>query len=354
MKAAVYTGLPAPGTMGARIQIQDVPDPTITDGEALVRIEACCVCGTDLRTYRYGDPSIQPGCILGHEFCATLVESSVPDIGVEIGQRLSMYIVLIDGTDRYTERGRENLSSHRNTISYHYDGAFAPLMKVPALAIRNQCLFPVTSEVPSEQIALAEPLGCCMNAHTRLNITNQDTVVVIGAGPIGLMHAAIARHRGAQKVLLVDTNPRRLEAARSFDIDGALLSRQDGSHKEELLALTDGFGPDVVIVAVASSAAQSDALDIAAKGGRVCFFAGLPKSAPEAKLNVNHIHYKELEVFGSYSEKKSDFQAAFNLLNSGKFPSDKLITHTLPLDQTLLAFPLMETGVATKVCITPS
>jgi L-iditol 2-dehydrogenase len=94
-------------------------------------------------------------------------------------------------------------------------------------------------------------------------------------------------------------------------------------------------------------------LEIAAKAGRVNFFAGLPKTAPEASLNVNHIHYKELEISGSYSEKKSDFQAAFALLHSGRFPADRLITHRLPLAQTPDAFPLMESGEALKVCIIP-
>jgi L-iditol 2-dehydrogenase len=354
MKAAVYTGMPAPGSIGATVEVREMPEPTITDGEVLVRIDACCVCGTDLRTFRHGDPKIQAPRILGHEFCATLVESAAPDANVEIGQRLSMYIVLVEGSDRYTERGRENLSGSRTTMSYHHDGAFAPLMKIPAIGIRNRCLFPVTSEIPSEQIALAEPLGCCMNAHSRLGVGLKDTVVVIGAGPIGIMHACLARLQGAQKVFVVDTNPKRLELAKQFDIDGALLSREDGSHRDELRTLTDGFGPDVVIVAVSSGAAQNDALEMAAKGGRINFFAGLPKTAPEARLNVNHIHYKELEISGSYSEKKSDFQAAFALLHSGRFPAEKLVTHTLPLERATEAFPMMESGDALKVCIVPA
>jgi L-iditol 2-dehydrogenase len=109
----------------------------------------------------------------------------------------------------------------------------------------------------------------------------------------------------------------------------------------------------VVIVAVSAAAAQNDALEIAAKAGRVNFFAGLPKSDPIAPLDVNHIHYKELVISGSYSEKKSDFQAAFALLHSGRFSADRIITHTLPLERITEAFPLMEGGAALKVCITP-
>ncbi len=346
MKAAVYLGK-------EQLPVLDVADPTLEAGEMLLEIDACSVCGTDLRTYRHGDAKIVPPRILGHEFCGRVVESRAPDAEVKVGDRVVMYIVLVHGSDRYVEMGRENLTPHRTTMSYHHDGAFAPRMKVPALAVRNRNLFRVTSEMTSEVMSLAEPLGCCMNAHSRLAVGLKDTVAVIGAGPIGIMHAALARLQGAQKVFVLDNNPARLAMAQRFDIDGTFLVQADGSHREAVRAATAGQGPDVVIVAVSAAAAQNDALDLAARAGRVNFFAGLPKSNPVAPLDVNHIHYKELVISGSYSEKKSDFQAAFALLHSGRFPADRIITHRLPLDRIGEAFPLMESGEALKVCILP-
>lgn len=346
VRAVVYLGK-------ENIAVQDVADPQLADGEVLLKISACSVCGTDLRTYRHGDKKIIPPRILGHEFCATVIESRAPDANVQIGDRVVMYIVIVDGRDRYVEMGRENLTAHRTTMSYHHDGAFAPFMRVPAAAVRQGNLFKVTSDIPDDQMSLAEPLGCCMNAHSRLGVGLKDTVAVIGAGPIGIMHACLARLQGAQKVIVLDNNPARLKMAKRFDIDAAVQVQADGSHREQVRALTDGFGPDVVIVAVSAAAAQNDALEIAAKAGRVNFFAGLPKSNPIAPLDVNQIHYKELVISGSYSEKKSDFQAAFALLHSGRFPADQIITHTLPLDRITEAFGLMESGEALKVCILP-
>jgi L-iditol 2-dehydrogenase len=346
MKAAVYQGK-------EQVVVTDVPEPVLEDGEVLIAVEACCICGTDLRTWRHGDKKIVPPRILGHEFCGQVVESRAPEGKVRVGDRVVMYIVILHGTDRYTEMGRANLSSHRTTMSYHHDGAFAPLMRVPAAAVRQGNLFPVTSAIPSEQMSLAEPLGCVMNAHSRLGVGLKDTVAVIGAGPIGIMHALVARLQGAQKVYILDNNPSRLEMAGRFDLDGTVLVETGGGHREEILNLTEGRGADVTIVAVSSAAAQNDALDIAAKAGRVNFFAGLPKSSPMAALDVNHIHYKELVVSGSYSEKKSDFQAAFALLHTGRFPADKIITHRFPLAGILEGFHLMETGEALKVCLKP-
>ncbi len=324
-----------------------------TTARSCFEIDACAVCGTDLRTYRHGDKKIAPPRILGHEFCGRVVESAAPDANVKVGDRVSMYIVLVHDGDRYTEMGRENLSSHRTTMSYHHDGAYAPLMKVPALAVRNGNLFKITSDIPDTTMAIAEPLGCCMNAHSRLGVGLKDAVVIIGAGPIGMMHACLARSQGAQKVFVLDVNPARLEMAERFEIDGTVLVERDGGHLEAVRELTGGLGADVTIVAVSAASAQNDALEIAGKAGRVNFFAGLPKSAPVAPLNVNHIHYKELDLSGSYSEKKSDFQAAFALLHSGRFPGEKFVTHTLPLARMTEAFPLMESGEALKVCILP-
>lgn len=347
MKAAVYHGK-------ENIQVESVAEPQLEDGEVLLEIDSCCVCGTDLRTFRHGDKKITPPRVLGHEFCARVVESRA-DSGskVQVGDRVVMYIVLPCGSCRYCKAGRANLCTSRTTMSYHYDGAFAPLMKVPAAGVRNGHLFKVESEIESSHMGLAEPLGCVINAHGRLQIGLHDTVAIIGAGPIGVMHAAVSRLQGAQKVWLLDTLDTRLQKAAAFDIDGTVQVDRDGGHIDQMMKLTDGLGPSVVIVACSNAHAQADALEMAGKGGRVEFFGGLPKSAPTAVLNTNHLHYKEITVSGSYSEKMSDFQASQALIQSGRFPADKIITHTLPLDRVNEAFPLMESGDALKVCIEP-
>lgn len=349
MKAAVYKGK-------EHIDVETVADPVLDDGEVLLEIDACAVCGTDLRTYRHGDKKIEPPRILGHEFCGRVVESAANGRGganVEVGDRVVMYIVLPCGACRYCKMGRENLCLSRTTMSYHHDGAFAPLMKVPAKGVRNGHLFKVESEIPSDQMGLSEPLGCVMNAHGKLGIGLYDTVAVIGAGPIGVMHAVLSRLEGAQKVWVLDLSENRLAMAEAFDIDGTVAVTRDGAHLETMRQLTGGLGPSVVIVACSNAHAQADALEIAGKGARVEFFGGLPKSAPTAVLNTNHLHYKEIVITGSYSEKMSDFQASQALIQSGRFPADKIITHHLPLDRIEEAFPLMESGEALKVCIEP-
>ncbi|MDX2246310.1 MAG: alcohol dehydrogenase catalytic domain-containing protein [Bacteroidia bacterium] len=346
MKAAVYYGK-------EDIRVSPVADPILQEGELLLRIDACSVCGTDLRTYRNGDKKIEPPRILGHEFCGTVVESRNPSANVKKGDRVVMYIVLSCGECKFCRAGRENLCNNRTTMSYHHDGAFAPYVRIPEKALRRKSLFKVTSNQTSEQMSLAEPLGCVTNAHSHLGIGLKDRVAVIGSGPIGAMHAVLARLQGAQSVFMIDINQNRLDMMKRFDIDGTILSTKEGSHLQTCLDLTEGEGFDVVIVAVSSALAQADALEIAGKGARVEFFGGLPKSNPTAILNTNHLHYKELIVSGSYSEKISDFQAAYQLIQSGRFPADKFITHVLPLERIHESFTMMESGEALKVCINP-
>ncbi len=344
MQAAVYQGK-------EQLVVQNVADPVLGDGEVLLQIEACNVCGTDLRTYRHGDAKIKPPRILGHEFAGRVVESRANT--VKVGDRVVMYIVLACGVCRYCQAGKPNLCSNRTTMSYHHDGAYARYMKVPRTAVERGQLHKIESDIPSDQMGLAEPLGCVTHSHSKLGIGVEDTVVVIGAGPMGIMHAVFSRLKGAQKVYLLDISANRLEMAKRFDIDGVVQVTQDGAHLERIKELTDGFGPSVVIVAVSAAQAQADALEMAGKGAKVEFFAGLPKSNPVATLNTNHVHYKELQIGASYSENPSDFQAAQALIQSGRFPADKIITHHLPLSRINEAFPLMESGEALKVCILP-
>lgn len=198
MKAAVYLGK-------ERIEIQSVADPVLLDGEVLLKIEACSVCGTDLRTFRHGDKKIEPPRILGHEFCGRIVESRATQSTLRAGDRVVMYIVMACGECRYCKAGRQNLCMNRTTMSYHYDGAFAPYVRIPAKAVREGNLIKVENEdILSQHLSLAEPLGCVMNAATKIQIGFKDTVAVIGAGPIGVMHAILARLAGAQKVWMLD------------------------------------------------------------------------------------------------------------------------------------------------------
>jgi L-iditol 2-dehydrogenase len=336
------------------LKVEDVNVPSLEDGEVLIEIECCNVCGTDMRIYYHGHHNIKPPRILGHEFVGRVVESKAPHANVKVGDRVVMYIVISCGECKYCRNGKENQCSNRSTMAYHHEGAFAQYMKVPAKAVSRGQLLKVREDMEARHLALAEPLGCVINAHgnNRLEIGLKDTVAIIGAGPIGIMHALVARASGAQKVHLYDVNQARLNQMNVFDVDEIVLVNNE--HLSKAQDLTEGYGYDVVIVAASVAQAQADALEMAGKGGRVEFFGGLPKSNPFSNLNANHIHYKELRISGSFSEKMSDFQAAKALIESGRFPADKIVTHSLPLSRITESFDLMQSGESLKVSILPN
>jgi L-iditol 2-dehydrogenase len=344
MQAAIFQGI-------ENIVVQDHPMPTLEEGEVLLEIEACSVCGTDMRTFHHGHKNIVPPRILGHEFCGKVVDSRAKNAPVQIGDRALMYIVMACGQCKHCRSGRSNLCDTRTTMAYHHDGGFAQYMKVPAKGVSQ--LYKVESDRSSVELSLAEPLGCVINAYSRTKVGLKDTVVVFGAGPIGIMHALVSRAQGAQKVVMLDVNPARLESAKQFGVDAAVLVTPEGTHLEQVRDLTNGEGPSVVVVAVSVASACTDALAMAGKGAKVNFFAGLPKTNPTASLDLNHVHYKELEISGSFSENAHDFQAAKALIESGRFPAQKIVTHQLPLSRINEAWGLMQRGESLKVAILP-
>ena len=347
MKAAVYLGGPK------NIKVKEVENPVIGQGEALIKVGACNICGVDLRTYYYGDMKIEPPRVLGHELSGTVAELKSEEAGVNVGDRVILYIVLSCGTCNYCKRGRANLCDHRTTISYQHDGAFAEYMAVPKQAVKNRQLFRIPNHVSFEQAALAEPLGCVINAHGRLKIGIKDIVAVIGAGPIGILHCLVSKIEGARHVCLMDVSSERIKLSEQFGFDSYVRVTEKREHIKKAREMNKGLGPDVVIVACASAQAQEDAIEMAAKAARIEFFGGLEKSNPYARLNTNLIHYRELKVSGSFSQNIDDFKTALKLISGKTFPADKIITHQFKLDHIIKAFELIRSGNAIKVSIKP-
>jgi L-iditol 2-dehydrogenase len=347
MKAAVYMG-------GEKnIQIKDVPDPVLKEGELLVKVGAANICGVDSRTYNFGDKKLDLNRILGHEFAGTIVDGARPEMGLNIGDRVTSYVVIPCGTCIYCKRGRANMCETRKTFSYQIDGSFAEYIVIPKEAVDNNHLFHIPDHVNFEEAALAEPLATVLNAHGKMNIGIKDSVVVLGAGPIGILHSLVAKIEGANHVCLMDISEDRLKLGEKFKLDSYVKVTEDGSHLETAKAMNDGLGPDVVIVANTAAQSQVEALEMVGKCGRVEFFGGLPKSNPFATLNTNLIHYREIVVSGSFSSNIEDFRNSLKLISTGLLPTKDIITHRFSLDELLKAFEVIPLGEAIKVSIQP-
>jgi len=345
MKAQVFYG---PQDM----RLEDVPIPSPKEGEMLIKVEACAVCGTDVRIYYSGHHNVKPPQVIGHEIVGTIAEIGSGIEGYDVGEKITVVTPVGCGHCKYCISGKVNLCSSFRAIGYNFPGGFAEYMILPQEAVRQGNVIKLPSNASLEGSALIEPLSCVLNGQEYLNIGFTDTVVVIGSGPIGCMHTAVARAKGASKIILADIQAKRLEMAKPFGADIFV-----DSSKEDLVDLvrkeTGGIGADVVITAAPSGQAQEQALQMVAKRGRISFFGGLPGDRATITLNSNIVHYNEVSIFGAYASNRYNYYEAAVLLSSGRVNLEKLITHTLPLEDLVKGIELVRQGEALKVIIKP-
>lgn len=345
MRAAVFYG-------PEDVRFEERPRPAPKDNELLVEVGACAVCGSDLRTYRFGARNITQPVVTGHEIAGTIVEVGAALRDWRLGEPVAVAPAIPCCDCRYCRRGLPTMCDHLRSIGYEYDGGFADYLIVPWSAVRAGCVNRVPANLSFEEASLAEPLACAINAQELLGVGLDDTVAILGAGPLGLMHAELARVRGARKVILIDVRAHRLGLARAFGAD-ALIDGAGENVAASVFKETEGDGASVVIVAAPSAEAQAQALTLAAKRGRVSFFGGLPKSNPVASLNANLIHYRELFVMGAYGSEPRHNRLALELLAAGRIHAAELVGLVVPLERLLEGFQAAAEGRVLKVVVKP-
>ncbi len=347
MQAIVYH---APGD----IRIVDIPKPVCGDGELLVRIDACAVCGTDLKSKFHGNPRIKAPLVMGHEFTGFVEEISPSAKGDwHIGDRVVMATSISCGKCFYCLKGWRNLCVNLAPMSFSYPGGMAEYVSIPALALEGDHVLKVPKDVKAECAALAEPTSCAVNSVEQCNVQKGDCVLVMGAGPMGLLNAVVARAFGASKILLTELNPLRRKQAEQFEIDRVIDPASEDVN-ENVRKETDSVGADVVIVAAPAALPQEQALSLVRKRGTVCLFASLPVGKNMLNIDSRLIHYGEIRVVGSSDSTPEHVRKAVELIASNKIPSDKIASHLLPLDQIDKAFELMQSGEALRVVLIPS
>jgi len=335
------------------LRFEDIEKPTVGPNEFLVRVKAATVCATDIRMYTYGDSRVKLPRVLGHEFAGD-VEKVGANLKnhLKVGMRVTANPNMYCGRCRYCITGRHELCDSRYALGIDVDGAFAEYLRVPPEAFKTGGVCEVPDSLSYEEAALVEPLSCCLHGQELAQTRVGDMVVVIGAGPIGLMHVVLSKAIGASKVIMSEVDDERLREAANFGADYLINpSKEDMASK--INEITDEHGADVVIVAVGSQAAQQQALSIAAKGGRINFFGGLPAGREIVPLNANLIHYKEIFVFGTSSSSIYEFRKTLELVSASVLDVKRFLTHRFPLEETLKAFETASSRGGLKICVNP-
>ncbi|MBL8130836.1 MAG: alcohol dehydrogenase catalytic domain-containing protein [Anaerolineae bacterium] len=318
MKAVRYQGPRA-------ITIETLPTPTCGEGEVVIAMKACGVCGTDVKTYMRGHPLIPPGAVLGHEVAGVVLESRHPQF--TLGDRVAAAPYTSCMTCPTCRRGHYSLCEHLFDASLE-PGGFAEVIRVPK-RIADQALLRLPDSLDLETASLTEPLACCFHGAEALGLMAEQSLLILGDGPMGLLQAALGKALGAAPVILSGMTPHRLELAAQFAdvvIDASKQTLADELRKHL------PRGPEKVFVSVGDVAAAQEALQVVARGGAVNLFAGMPKDAA-LSLPLNRIHYDEVVVLGTFGFGPQHFSQAFDVLATSEVPFRSLFTRRVSLDE---------------------
>lgn len=346
MKAAVLKGI-------ENLEMEDISRPTPSPQEILIKVKACSICGTDIRVYHHGHKHMRFPRITGHELSGEIVEIGKRVEGHKLGEKVAIAPAIPCGRCHYCRRGMQSMCINLTAIGYHYDGGFAEFMVVPEDAVRNGCVNTIPSELSFEEAALAEPLACAINGQQLSHIDLGNTVVVVGAGPLGCIHLQLAKAKGASRTILVELSRERIDFAKKFAFPDIVINPSSENAIQRIKEETEGRGADRIIVSCPSGKAQEESLSMVAPRGIINFFGGLPLDNPFIKFNSNLIHYGEFYVVGTHGSAPYHNELALSLISQEKVRIKELVTHRLPLERLEEGLALAESKKGMKILINP-
>ncbi len=334
-------------------EVRDIPEPICPDDGLIIKVGACGVCGSDLRRWREGPPAGVDGYTPGHEVSGKVIEIGKDVTRFSLGDPVAIAPDIHCSQCWYCHRGLFNLCDNLRLagITPGIPGGFAEKMVLTNEILSDGIVHKMPDDMPYRLGALAETLSSVIASHDKSSTSLDDVVVIMGAGPIGCLHIMVAKARGA-RVIISEPSETRREVAERFEADALV-----DPFAEDLIAFvrdyTAGLGASITICANPIAATQTQAVELTRKGGRIVLFGGLPKANPMTTLDGNIIHYGEQEVVGAFSYHPTQHEAAIDLLHRGVIPAEKLITHTMPLDDIGLAFETAGSGAGLKVIVEP-
>jgi threonine dehydrogenase-like Zn-dependent dehydrogenase len=314
MKALV---LQKPG----KASIESIPEPELAPGDVLLRVRMVGLCGSDLNSYRGKNPLIRYPRIPGHEIAATIVEAPSLPLGLSVGSSVTMSPYTNCGQCASCRRGRPNACVSNQTLGVQRDGALTEFITMPP-----EKLYP--ADLSLKELCLVEPLTVGFHAAARCRVTAADKVVVLGCGGVGL-GAVAASHFAGATTIAVDIADEKLAIAQKVGADHAINSSRLSLH-EQLLELTDGRGPDVVIEAIGTPQTFQAAVEEVAFTGRVAYI-GYAKDLVEYETRL--FVQKELDILGSRNALPEDFFNVISMLEQKRFPVDDAIGSIVPLEE---------------------
>lgn len=317
------------------LRLDEVPIPTPGPGEVLVKVHRCGICGTDLHITKGNFPAPNLPLTLGHEFSGTVAELGEGVTEVAAGAPVVVDINISCGHCYFCTRGQKLFCPNVAQLGVHRAGGLAEYVTAPS---SNLHFLP--GGLSLDTAAYVEPLACAVHGQDRVGIRSGDRVLVLGGGPMGLAHIALARMNGASTVIVSEPDPRRRTLAERMGAD-VTLDPTSQSLDETLADLTGGIGPDVVIEAVGSIRTYETSVSAVRRGGKILAYGAPPQDAVMS-LRPFDIYAKELTIVGSYAGTYDTWPRAIALLAGGRFDPSLIVDSVRPLSEAVDALKELE------------
>ena len=347
MKAAVLYG-------PRELRIEERPIPSLKEREVLIKVKVTTICPTDLRKYT-GHSTFKEPLILGHEFSGVIEKVGEKVDFLEKGDRVTVLPFIFCNNCRYCRMGRHNLCLKLGGIGgaaelgVKLDGSFAEYVKVPA-----ENVYKLGRNMTYTEGSLVEPLAASLGGLLNAELKPGETVLIVGAGPMGLLQISLARMMGAGRIIVSDLLDERLKYAEEFGADVVINPVRESVY-DVVMRETRNYGVDVAILSTGGTimaSLASEALKFTAKGGRIVVFAGVWPPT-NASLDLNPIHYGERKLVGSFIYNREIFSRALEVAASSRVNLERLVTHRFSLDDIEKAFQVALSKKGLKIALTP-
>lgn len=309
------------------MNLEEIETPVTGKREVLVEVKSSAVCATDLRVISSGHRSIQEGekRILGHEISGVIKRAGSDVAHLKPGEPVTIAPIAGCGFCGKCISGKAALCENNQVIGLSIDGGFAEYLKIPEKHVFGGNVFKIPDSLPFNIAAMTEPLATVFTGLEACNVKPADVVLIIGAGPIGLMHTLMAKVFGAKKIIVSEISAPRRARALDFGAD-CIIDPLNEDIDKKVKQLSFGEGADAVIIAASSQEAQIQSLDLVRPGGYINFFGTLKKGSENIKINSNLIHYKNIKLLGTTGTSVLNFYKTLELLISGKINITGLVT----------------------------
>lgn len=323
------------------IEPKEVSLPEITAEEALVEVEACGFCGSDISIIAGTHPRAKAPLTIGHELSGRIIQIRSAGSQLAIGDRVTTYPLISCGTCHACTHGHPHVCRQLKLFGFDVDGGMAQFVKLPVSSLMK-----LPDDMPPAIGALIEPLAVAVHGIERSSLEGVELAAVLGAGPIGLLTALVARARGIRNVVISDVLPSRLRFAESLGLQAIHAGEE---LRDKIMKLSDQNGADIVYECAGHPTSAKEATMLVRPRG-VIVNLGVFKKPVEVDMQA--VNFREIEILGSRVYERKDFEAAINM--ASQLPLDRMVTHAFPLRDVTNAFEQFRSGDVCKVIILPS